>query len=187
MFDLGGVLVENDLFDELAKLMPIEITEEALKGRWLSSVAVRTFELGRCAPSEFGRAMVDEFELSCTPAHFVDAFAGWPKGFYPGVDSLLRELRSRYRVACLSNSNELHWTGSVTSHFDVAYSSHLLQRIKPDAEVFEFVTSDLGCNAADIIFFDDSEPNVSAARDVGWQAHLTVGYAALMDKLRQAV
>jgi len=184
MFDLGGVLVENELFDELAKLIPRDIEEEALKNLWLRSQTVRAFELGMCSPDEFATAMVDEFELSCEPQEFIVAFTGWPKGFYNGVELLLQTLRSQHLTACLSNSNELHWTTKVTDHFDRAYSSHLLRRIKPDAEVFQYVTQDIGCAASDIVFFDDSRLNIDAARSFGWRAHLTVGHGALIDALR---
>ncbi len=175
IFDLGGVLVVNDMFDALPGLMKATPGEDELKAKWLRSEAARKFELGGCSAREFSSAMVREFDLTVSPDEFAAAFAGWPKGFYPGVTGLLSQLRRRYTTACLSNSNELHWTAQVTAHFDRAYSSHLLQRIKPDREVFEFVTADLACRPGDVVFFDDSKPNVEAALDFGWQAHLTLG------------
>ncbi len=157
MFDLGGVLVLNDMFDELPKLTRDNVGDDALKAIWLQSSAVRNFELGTCSPEKFAASMVEEFRLFTTPNEFLSAFSGWPKGFYSGVEELLGDLRAQYTTACLSNSNELHWTTNVTSHFDYAYSSHLLNRIKPDVQVFEFVTTDIGCNPGDIAFFDDSQ------------------------------
>lgn len=184
MFDLGGVLVVNNMFEELQKLLKRELAEDDLKAKWLRSQAVREFELGLCSPEKFAVALVDEFELRIAAVDFIEAFGGWPKGFYPGAEELLANLRQRYQMVCLSNSNALHWTTRVTSHFDRSYSSHLLNKIKPDADVFRFVTADIGCEPGEIVFFDDSPLNVHAALAFGWTAHLTVGYGALVDVLQ---
>jgi HAD superfamily hydrolase (TIGR01509 family) len=185
MFDLGGVLVMNDMFEELPKLTNDDLDENALKDKWLRSPAARDFELGTCSPEKFAASMVEEFQLTSTPNEFLNAFSGWPKGFYSGAEELLSNLRAQYSTACLSNSNALHWTTEVTSHFDYSYSSHLLNRIKPDVEVFDFVTSDIGREASEIAFFDDSQLNVDAAQAYGWEAHLTVGYQELTRVLRK--
>ena len=44
-----------------------------------------------------------------TVASAQSSFAGWARGFHPGAEELLSELRQQHRVACLSNSNEIHW------------------------------------------------------------------------------
>jgi len=183
VFDLGGVLIENDMFTELDKLLVAETTETALKAQWLASAAVRSFELGHCSPEEFGRSIVLEFGLSASPDEFLTAFTGWPKGFYTGAETLLAELRNNFTLSCLSNSNELHWGAMPETVFDHAYSSHLLGKIKPDFDVFEFVTRDLGCERTEVVFFDDSETNIEAAGAFGWNACLTIGF----DELVQAI
>lgn len=185
MFDLGGVLIMNEMFEELPKLTGRPLPPRELRNQLLRSKAMRSFELGKCSPEAFAIAMVAEFQLTITPDEFIAAFAGWPTGFYAGATELLGELRTRYVLGCLSNSNELHWTDTVTSHFDHAYSSHELGLIKPDADVFEFVTSDVGCRPDEIAFFDDSQLNVTAARVHGWDAHLTDGYSELLRRLKR--
>lgn len=183
VFDLGGVLIENEMFTELDRLLVGDTTETALKSQWLASPAVRSFELGHCSPEEFGDAIVVEFGLSVSPDEFLTAFIDWPKGFYAGAEILLAELRNNFTLGCLSNSNELHWGALPESAFDHAYSSHLLGKIKPDFDVFEFVTRDLGCEPGEVLFFDDAEPNIDAARSFGWNADLTRGF----DELVQAI
>ncbi|MCR9276801.1 MAG: HAD-IA family hydrolase [Pseudomonadaceae bacterium] len=180
IFDLGGVLIENAMFEEFPKMTAERLSGNALKARLLQSPAFRQFELGQCSTDEFAAAMLEEFALNVSEQEFVAAFSGWPSGFSAGAVELLGELRNRHTVCCLSNSNELHWTDRVTSHFDRSYSSHQLNMIKPDANVFEFVTSDLGCRPHDIIYFDDAQLNVDAACDYGWDAHLADGYEGLL-------
>lgn len=184
VFDLGGVLVENDMFAALQKLTG-GMSQIELKAKWLQSESVRKFELGMCSPDDFSNSMVEEFELSISPADFLAAFTHWPKGLYDGAADLLQRLQLSHKVGCLSNSNEIHWTTKVTAHFDFAYSSHLIHNIKPDDSVFEFVTSDLRCARSDVIFFDDSMPNIEAAIQFGWQAHLTDGYDELLRVLQE--
>ena len=137
VFDLGGVLIENDMFDAMQTLSGGDVSQTDLKARWLASTAAREFELGRCSPKEFGTAIVAEFGFSISADEFLRAFTGWPKGYSSESLALLAQLRKQHRLACLSNSNELHWSDAMTAPFETGYSSHLIQHIKPDRIVFE--------------------------------------------------
>src|SRR5256885_15418243 len=109
LFDLGGVLVENVGFERFNALLPSPIPTEELKTWWLASPAVRAFEVGSCTPEAFARGVVAEWQLPLSPNAFLEAFSYWPKGLYPGASELLATLRERHVVACLSNSNAIHW------------------------------------------------------------------------------
>ena len=89
MFDLGGVLVENDMFTSLSALTGGVESEAEVKARWLRSEAAREFELGGTSPHEFARAVVVEFDLALSPDEFIQAFAGWPKGLDDEARALL--------------------------------------------------------------------------------------------------
>jgi len=183
LFDLGGVLIESQMFSELQRLMNSDHTEPELVEAWLRNPVARRFELGQCSVNEFSQSVVRELQLSLSPEDFLAAFRSWPKGFYHGAESMLFELRSTYAVCCLSNSNEAHWTDAITDHFDFAFSSHLIGRIKPDRDAFEYVLDSIGVEAHAVHFFDDAPLNVEAARSVGLNAHHTVGYKRLKSKL----
>lgn len=179
LFDLGGVLVENVGFERMNALLPTPSPEEELKTRWLSSPAVRAFETGLCSPETFAAGVVAEYRLEISPETFLEAFTGWPRGLYAGAEELLAQLRARYKVACLSNSNALHWQrfGGFVEHFHVSLSSHLLGVVKPDAVCFEAAMRQCGVDAADAAFFDDSYVNVEAARRFGLRAFHVNGLA----------
>jgi putative hydrolase of the HAD superfamily len=100
---------------------------------------------------------------------FLDEFKSWPQGFYPGVTELLHQLRFKYKLACLSNSNSLHWArfDGFQEYFDVALSSHLLKVIKPDAACFRRVLLECESEPGEVLFFDDALVNVEAARACG--------------------
>jgi FMN phosphatase YigB (HAD superfamily) len=52
------------------------------------------------------------------------------------------------------------------------FASHLLGARKPDRAVFERVEAATGRAGRDVLFFDDLEENVAAARAAGWRAAL---------------
>ena len=172
LFDLGGVLVENVGFERLNALLPTSLPTEDLKTRWLASAAVRRFEKGACSSDSFAAALVDEWQIGLTPPEFIAAFASWPKGLYPGATELLSSLRDRYTLACLSNSNSIHWERLAGFHgqFDIRLSSHLLGEVKPDAQCYERALQECGVESSQVAFFDDSLANVSAARELGIRA-----------------
>ena len=177
LFDLGGVLIENVGFERFDALLPQPVGIDALKQRWLASTSVRNFELGLSDAPDFARACVDEWELSCSPAVFIDEFTTWPKGFYPGALDLIATLRGRHRIGCLTNSNALHWArfDGFQEIFDVTLSSHRIGLIKPDAACFMHAIEACDVDASDILFFDDSVPNVEAARRCGIDAVVANG------------
>jgi HAD superfamily hydrolase (TIGR01509 family) len=172
LFDLGGVLVENVGFERLNALLPMSLPLEELKTRWLASTAVRSFEVGACSSDSFASALVEEWQLALSPSAFIEAFASWPKGLYPGAVELLSQLRSRYTLACLSNSNSIHWERFAGFHeqFEIALSSHLLGELKPDVACFARALQECRAEASHVAFFDDSLTNVTAARSLGMQA-----------------
>jgi glucose-1-phosphatase len=172
LFDLGGVLIENSSFDALQDLLPYTLDKTALKEQWLKSSVVRRFELGELAPDAFAIQFLEEWRISLSPGEFISRFISWPKGFFIGVEALLARLRDQYHVSCLSNSNELHWKkfDALRDHFDSAYSSHLLGKIKPDPDVFITVAQNLGAEPDQVYFFDDSLSNVKSAQTVGMRA-----------------
>ncbi|MCA0296585.1 MAG: HAD family phosphatase [Actinobacteria bacterium] len=82
------------------------------------------------------------------------------------------------RTALLSNAplvmgkliRHTEWAGL----FDRMFISAELGLVKPDPEVFRVVTDELEVRPDEIAFIDDREPNVVAARELGWRAHLWV-------------
>jgi glucose-1-phosphatase len=172
LFDLGGVLVENVGFERLNALLPRPLPLEELKTRWLASSAVRSFEVGACSSNSFASELVEEWQLTLSPSAFIEAFASWPKGLYPGASELLSQLRGRYALACLSNSNSIHWERFASFHeqFDISLSSHLLGELKPDPACFARALRECNAEASCVAFFDDSLTNVTAARSLGMKA-----------------
>jgi epoxide hydrolase-like predicted phosphatase len=173
LFDLGGVLVESNGRSALQQLLPHLDTDQVLD-RWNRSNAVGLFERGRMTEAEFAAAFIQEWELSMGEEVFLESFAAWVPGYINGATKLVRAIRGKHRVGCLSNTNAVHWKrmAELRGLFDFSFASHITGIMKPDREAYELVIDTLKAHPNEIHFFDDLQANVSAAREVGINAFL---------------
>jgi putative hydrolase of the HAD superfamily len=186
LLDLGGVLVENAGEQGLSALLPYELSRQEIWARWLASDAVRRFEGGQISPEEFAARFIEEWRLEVGPAAFIESFVTWPRGLFDGAAVLVRNLRAQHRVACLSNTNVLHWARfpELAQMFDASFASHLTGFLKPDSEAFEHVLRELDVGADSVWFFDDLLQNVEAARRAGIRALQVRTFADVEPALR---
>ena len=173
LFDLGGVLIQVGGVRAMGDLAGIADDQEVWR-RWLTCRWVREFERGRCTVAEFADGVVADWELSIGAEEFAEEFRLWTGGLLEGARELVESTRNHVRTACLSNSNALQWpeyvrTG-IADHLDLLFLSHELDLIKPDREIFDHVLQVTGSPADRLLFFDDNEMNVVAARDAGLTA-----------------
>jgi len=188
LFDLGGVLIDFAGFDELSRLLPGGVDRDEVRARWISSPSVQRFECAEITPQEFAQGVVRELQLDLSADEFIKAFVEWARGLYPGARSLLGRLHKTQRLACLSNSNELHTPlhrQSIEPLMDSYYFSDELGQVKPDREIFEYVIRDLDVPPRRIAFFDDTPVNVEVAREVGITAFEVDGLAELTAELQR--
>jgi glucose-1-phosphatase len=191
LFDVGGVLVQLSGVATVLGWVQDRLTPAELWHAWLHSPAVRAFETGRTDADTFAATLVAELELGVPPGLFLESFAGWPTGLYPGVPELLARIPTHCTRALLSNSNALHWPRvldelGLGALFEHRFVSHLTGRIKPDRDAFEHVVSELGCEAGSVFFLDDNLLNVEAARSTGMQAALVTGVSQAEEALLKA-
>ncbi len=191
VFDVGGVLVQLSGVATVMGWVADRWTPAEVWRRWLHSPAVRAFETGRTDATTFAADLVEELELGVAPALFLESFAGWPTGLYPGVPELIARIPNNVTRALLSNSNALHWPRvedefGLGALFEHRFVSHLTGRIKPDRDAFEHVITSLGCDAASVFFLDDNLMNVEAAREAGMQGAVVRGVDEAEQALRLA-
>jgi putative hydrolase of the HAD superfamily len=190
LFDLGGVVIEIVGAEVMLDWCPALQDIETLWRRWLDSPTVRRYETGAATRSAFAAAIVDEFALSITPEAFLAEFAWWPRRLFDGADELLAELALRYRLASVSNTNELHWERferewNLSSRFAANFPSYAVGRLKPDADYFEHVLATLDVAPERALFVDDNPVNVAAAARLGIRARRAVGPEGVRAVLRE--
>ena len=92
----------------------------------------------------------------------------------------LKQLRKRYRLFLLSNTNSIHWKFSekylfagngvrVDDLFDGIFLSYDLKMMKPDPNIFREVLQKTQSEATQTLFIDDSAVNCAAAKTLGVQ------------------
>lgn len=113
------------------------------------------------------------------------------EGPVEGIEDVLRRVRREYRVAFLSNSNEIHAEviprrfSNLFRDGDVFVFSHDWKCAKPDPRIFEIALRRLGARAEDCVYVDDLAENIDAARAAGLNAYLFTGSAELLRRLEQ--
>jgi len=126
-------------------------------------------------------------------AEIFDAYTErWPEtlaGSHDATVAILHELKER-RVPLYALSN---WSAEMFPHaeekydwlelFDGVVVSGRVKMIKPDREIFDYLLNTFQLRAADLLFIDDHEPNVVAARSYGIAAHLFRGAEDLRREL----
>jgi HAD superfamily hydrolase (TIGR01509 family) len=188
LFDLGGVLIDFAGFAELPRLVPGTPDASAIRQRWIDSETVHVFERGDIAPGEFARRFVREWNLKLEPEAFLRELESWARGPYEGATDLLEILRKDFRIACLSNSNELHTSlhrRAIGRSIDHQIFSNEVGLAKPDPEIFDLAIRTLEVPAHRIAFFDDTAVNIEAAAKAGMDAHLVEGISELELCLRR--
>lgn len=173
LFDLGGVLVELGESPIPPAWLP-ENNSFTLSDWFLSETAV-SFEKGSITADIFAETLRNDLKIDANPELIIEHFSRWPIGLFPGVKELLRSLQPKYRLAVLTNTNELHWPRIVEEfrlpeYFECIFASHLLNKVKPEFPIFQHVIDVLKVAPASILFLDDNLKNVEASRKLGIQS-----------------
>lgn len=174
LFDIGGVLIR---LNDPVRNFGLSFGKSEFFRRWLLSPSVRAFERGDMVAEEFTSAVLEDLELSYGPAEFLERFLAWPGGPFPYAIDLVRRIDSRYPCGLMSNTNPLHWPAmgiddAFDGRFDHLFLSYETGLVKPDQEAFQHVIDSLGIAPSEILFFDDSPLNVSAASSLDISAVL---------------
>lgn len=180
-FDLGGVVhrICRRWEEACARAgVPVreperfEAPELAARRRALTDA----YQIGRLACGDYWRAFADATGGLYAPAEIERVHAAWLIEDYPGVESLIARLAASPDIltACLSNTNHSHWQ-SLRSSPAVArirrpLVSHEMGMAKPDPAIYAEAERSLGVAGDRIVFFDDLEENIRAARGRGWRA-----------------
>ena len=191
LFDLGGVLVEFAGLTELGRHLRWPSTPEVILKRWTECPHTDEFERGQLSPAQWAEQFIRTWDVDLPPDEFLAKFTTWSRRVLPGGKELLEALRPHYRLAALSNSNELHWQRNaselrILDLFEFAISSHQVGVCKPHPGMYTAAVERARVSSPGaIVFFDDLEANVEAARSAGLRAHRVRGVEELREQLQK--
>ncbi len=183
-FDLGRVLVRIcDTWAEASVLAGYDpvVDTEAPGVLEVIREQVDRLERGHIDIESFSDRICGLHE-DLSPDHVRVVFEGWTRHCFEGVEELLDALHAGgMATACLSNTNARHWEIMIEqtregfeplTKLQHGFASHLIGARKPEDEIYAHVESQTGFAGGAILFFDDLEANIDAARRLGWRAEL---------------
>jgi FMN phosphatase YigB (HAD superfamily) len=191
IFDFGNVICSFDpalivaRTQQYSSLSPDELLA-ALKG---SHALMRDYETGLLTSDEFFERICSACRLSVPKKEFIAAYT---QIFQPieSTYTLIRELKPRYKLGLLSNTNEWHFEYGIKPVevfplFDTVTLSYEVKAMKPAQEIYMDALQKLGARPAECMYVDDLEENVLAAEKLGMQGFLFRSGDTLRESLKQ--
>lgn len=184
LFDFGGVIVSLNKQNALNRFREIGlknideyINEFRQKGIFLE------YEEGKINDKKFYaefRKLAGKEDISEE-----DIDSAW-MAFLTGIPAykfqLLKDLRAKYNVFLLSNTNPsiMKWAMTsdfspeglpISAFFDKCYLSYEIGHAKPDKDIYEYIIKDSGMDPAETLFLDDGKANVDMGAEIGFQVY----------------
>ena len=183
VFDLGGVLVDLDFKSAINGLQEAGFAnvKEQLQAFDRGGI-FQKFELGEVNADEFRTAIRENSTVTLTDEE-VDTLWNLMLLEIPREKlELILELRGKYMVYLLSNTNPIHWDYvcknafnyrgfRVNDYFEETFLSFEMHLAKPDKAIFEKVLEEANLLPEETLFIDDSEANCQAAEELGIHTH----------------
>jgi putative hydrolase of the HAD superfamily len=192
ILDLGGVLFDIDYHRTQEAFRSIGFTDVEKQYSQLQQTTIfDDLETGKTTPEEFCNQLRSATGIEATNDAIFDAWNAMLLQIPQQSIDFVKSLKGQYDLYLLSNTNEIH-LGAIMNHFpsyqgleelfDRVYYSCRIGMRKPNADIFEYVLSDIGVKAEEAIFIDDSPQHVEGAKSVGIHAfHLKVGEQKVWD------
>ena len=183
VFDLGGVLVDLDFKSAINGLQKAGFAnvKEQLQAFDREGI-FQKFELGEMTAEEFRSAIRENSTVTLTDEE-VDALWNLMLLEIPREKlELILDLRGKYMVYLLSNTNSIHWDYvcknafnyrgfRVNDYFEETFLSYEMHLAKPEKAIFEKMLHKANLLPEETLFIDDSEANCKAAEAIGIHAH----------------
>lgn len=184
IFDFGGVIapIRREQAVEAFRQLGVADADQRLD-KYHQTGIFQELEEGKITPDEF-QVKLGQLCGGRTPS-WEETRQAW-LGYFTGLDErlldCLKELRKRYRLFVLSNTNPyvMDWACSpefsskgepLTEFFDKLYLSYQIGVTKPDRRIFDFLIADADILPSESLFIDDGAGNVQAARQLGFQTY----------------
>lgn len=175
-FDLGKVIIDFDhalAIREVMKVTPLSLAKvtEVLSNNPL----INEYERGKISTAEFYRLVSGQLRLEVSLQTFKKI---WGDMFLPQPllsESFLKSLKQKYRLILLSNTNEIHFEFveeryPILAHIGERVLSYQVGCMKPDEKIYHAAVAKARVAPEEVLFTDDREENIDAARRLGIQA-----------------
>ncbi len=195
-FDVGGVLLRIcRTWAEGCEAAGIDVRHDdaqfkALRSQWYA--LVQQHQTGRLDIDGYAEAVSALVGRMYTPQEIETIHRAWVIEEYHGVADIIDELNAAdIQTASLSNTNHAHWDGitryPALARLGTLYASHELGLHKPEEAIYRAIEQRTGFADSRILFFDDLQENVEAARLIGWRAEQIDPLRCTASQIRSAL
>lgn len=184
LFDFGGVIISLDKENAVNRFREIGVDQiDEYLGEFRQKGIFLQLEEGTISREEFYKELR---LLTGKNISTEDMDSGW-MAFLLDIPEykyqLLKDLRKKYNVYLLSNTNPIvmEWATSsdfaptgenIHDFFDKCYLSYEIGCAKPDKRIFDHVLKDANIKAEETLFLDDGTSNIEVAKEMGFQVYL---------------
>ena len=183
IFDLGGVFLELDVNKTLQSFAGLGFTEDMLKHDQNNKKVFWQFEIGKLTAAQFRNGICELLGKEIPDDKIDEAWNAMILGFKEEKIELLLDLKSKYRIFLLSNTNILHekiysdmlfslMGIKMTDLFEEIYYSHEVGLGKPDPAIFQRVLNENKLKSDQTLYIDDTEQHIESAQKLGIQCFL---------------
>jgi glucose-1-phosphatase len=182
LFDLGNTVIKLG-YDRVIENIrrDTDASRDQLVELFEQAGGYRDMERGLITFWDFYQGLCDRggYRGSITDFHAI--WSDFFEGPVDGIQDLLEKIRESYKVAFLSNSNEVH-AEVIPKTFaplfrpdDIFLMSFRFGVAKPDPEMFRKSLDAISAKPEEAVFVDDLIENVMSARKVGMRSYQFTG------------
>lgn len=184
LFDLGGVIMDIRRLNCVASFERLGMKDaDSFLGEYSQKGPFLQLEEGAISETEFRTAVRQFIDGEVSDEQIDSAFCDFLVGIPKYRLEQLRELKKQYGIYMLSNTNSIMWHSRIAEdfrqegleredYFDGIVTSFEARSIKPEAKIFHTVVEKLGIKPEETLFLDDSQKNLDAAAELGFQTLL---------------
>ncbi|MDD2284483.1 MAG: HAD family phosphatase [Paludibacter sp.] len=184
IFDFGGVIYNIDIQLGISNLKKIGFADaDKYIGHFGHNDFFIQWENGGINVEKFRNEIRKRCVKEVTDQEIDDAWCSIMLNIPEERIKLLQQLRKKYRLLLLSNTNPLHISVSTKEElgkrglsmgdlFDKCYYSYEVGAIKPGKEIFLHLLQDDAVKAENCLFLDDGKKNIETATGLGFNTYL---------------
>jgi HAD superfamily hydrolase (TIGR01509 family) len=181
LFDLGGVVIEIDFGRALRHWSSYsDLTPDQLRAAFGFDTAYEKHERGEIEWPQYLQHLRQTLRLTGSDEQIKEGWNAICIAEIPQTLALIGQARKRLPCYGFSNTNrthQAHWEAAfprVAKAFEKIFVSWELGLRKPERPAFAKVCAEMGVQAGEVLFFDDTGENVDGARVAGLRAvHVT--------------
>ena len=169
LFDMGGIINNNTSGGYIDYLCKVSGKGKDEVVRVVKPITIK-LSISAISLQEAERLISEGLGVDIGQIRFLEYYKENLKIYDQNVE-FIRLLKRNYKLASLTNNEENRYIYAVSqlgnNFFDFEFPSSRIHYRKPDKRVYEFVKEKTGFEYNEMLFIEDTDENLSVARELG--------------------